>query len=176
MPLNVNAAAPRWQLVAYGLRNRWRFSFDRKTGDLYIGDVGQDKYEEIDYLPSGYSRIANFGWKHFEGNHIFDAGTPLRTTGHYVAPIVDYSHDNGNCAVDGGFVYRGANVTAAVGRYFYGDNCSGIVWSLKVVNGKATDVRVEPFKVHGLSSFGQDSRGELYLMSVGSGDIFRLAG
>ena len=176
MRLNVNAATPRWQLVAYGLRNPWRFSFDRKTGDLYIGDVGQNKYEEIDYLPRGFQGIVNFGWKHFEGNHIFDAGVPLLTTGHYVAPIVEYSHDNGNCAVDGGFVYRGANVAAAVGRYFYGDNCSGTVWSLKVVNGKATDVRVEPFKVPGLSGFGQDSRGELYLLSVSTGDIFRLAG
>jgi glucose/arabinose dehydrogenase len=176
MRLNVNATAPRWQLVAYGLRNPWRFSFDRKNGDLYIGDVGQDKWEEVDYLKRGYPSVANFGWKHFEGNHVFDGGTALLTKGQYVAPIVEYSHDGGNCAIDGGFVYRGGNVTAALGRYFYGDNCSGIVWSLKVVNGKATDVRVEPFKVPGLSGFGQDSRGELYLVSVSTGDIFRLAG
>ena len=159
MRLNVNAAAPTWQLVAYGLRNPWRFSFDRKTGDLYIGDVGQDKWEEIDYLKRGYAGIANFGWKHYEGNHIFDAGTALLTTGSYVPPITEYSHDGGNCAVEGGFVYRGTSVPAALGRYFYGDYCTGVVWSLKVVNGKATGVRVEPFKVDGLSGFGQDSQG-----------------
>jgi glucose/arabinose dehydrogenase len=176
MRLNVNAASPRWQLVAYGLRNPWRFSFDRANGDLYIGDVGQNKWEEIDYLKRGYSSIANFGWKHYEGNHVYDASTPLLTTGHYVPPIVEYSHQDGNCAVIGGFVYRGASVKSAVGRYFYGDNCTGIVWSLKVVNGHATDVRVEPFKVPGLSAFGQDSQGELYLMSYWTGDIFRLAG
>ena len=130
MRLDVNAAKPRWQLVAYGLRNPWRFSFDRKTGDLYIGDVGQDKWEEIDYLKRGYSSIANFGWKRFEGNHTYDDGTALLTKGNYVPPIAEYSHQLG-CAVDGGFVYRGANVKAAVGRYFYGDNCSGTVWSLR---------------------------------------------
>ena len=162
--------------MAYGLRNAWRFSFDSKTGDLYIGDVGQDHWEEIDYLPRGFSGLANFGWKHYEGNTVFDASTALLTAGRYVPPIVVYSHDNNNCAVDGGFVYRGAAVPSAVGRYFYGDNCSGTVWSLKVVGGQATDVRVEPFNVPGLSSFGTDSRGELYLMSVTTGDVYRLAG
>ena len=124
MRLDVNAARPRWHLVAYGLRNPWRFSFDRKTGDLYIGDVGQDDWEEIDYLRRGYPSIANFGWKHFEGSHVYDAGTALLPTGRYVPPIAEYSHDGGNCAVDGGYVYRGANVPAALGRYFYGDNCT----------------------------------------------------
>ena len=90
-------------------------------------------------------------------------------------PIAEYSHQLG-CSVSGGYVYRGAAVPAAVGRYFYGDYCTGTVWSLKVVNGRATNVRVEPFKLDGLSGFGEDSRGELYLVSVTSGDVFRLAG
>jgi glucose/arabinose dehydrogenase len=173
MRLNVNKPNARWQLVAYGLRNPWRFSFDSANGDLYIGDVGQDRYEEVDYLPHGFTGLANFGWKHFEGKHVYDAGTPLLTAGRYVPPIVEYPHSVG-CSVSGGFVYRGKQVPSAVGRYFYGDYCSGTVWSLRVVNGRATSVRTEPFKVPGLSGFGEDTNGELYLLSVNSGDVFRL--
>jgi glucose/arabinose dehydrogenase len=173
--VNVRATKPVWQLVAYGLRNPWRFSFDRATGDLYIGDVGQDKWEEIDYLKKGFAGIANFGWKRYEGDHIYDASVKLAGKGRYVPPILNYSHQFG-CAVDGGYVYRGKAVPSAVGRYFYGDDCSGTVWSLKVVNGRATSVRTEPFKVPGLSSFGEDAAGELYLMSVSGGGLYKLAG
>ncbi len=173
MRLNVNVANARWQLVAYGLRNPWRFSFDRANGDLYIGDVGQDHYEEIDYLRHGFAGVANFGWRHFEGKHVYDAGTPLLTAGRYVPPVVEYPHPVG-CSVSGGFVYRGKQVPSAVGRYFYGDYCSGIVWSLRIVNGRATSVRREAFTVPGLSGFGEDTAGELYLTSVNSGDVFRL--
>ena len=158
MRLDVNAAGARWQLVAYGLRNPWRFSFDRANGDLYIGDVGQDKYEEIDYLKRG-SGLANFGWNHWEGKHIYSAATPLLKAGHYVPPVVEYPHSEG-CSVSGGYVYRGKLVPAATGRYFYGDYCSGTVWSLKIVGGRATSVRREPFKVAGLSCIrrGNDRR------------------
>lgn len=175
MRLNVNAAKPRWRLVAYGLRNPWRFSFDRLTGDLWIADVGQDLYEEIDYLKRGTSTIANFGWRRFEGRHVYDASTRLLSRGTYHAPVVEYSHAYG-CSVTGGYVYRGAKLAAAKGRYFYGDYCSGNVWSFKPVNGRATDRRLERFKVSGLSSFGQDNAGELYLMSVTEGSLYRLAG
>ena len=173
MRLNINARRPRWTLVAYGLRNPWRFSFDRKTGDLYIGDVGQDAWEEVDYLKHGTQTIANFGWNHFEGNHVYDGITKLLSRGVYHAPVVEYPHDDG-CSVTGGYVYRGSKIPSAVGRYFYGDYCSGLVWSLKIVGGKATTVRREPFTLGGLSSFAQGSDGELYLMSVNSGDFFRL--
>jgi glucose/arabinose dehydrogenase len=173
MRLNINAAKPRWKLVAFGLRNPWRFSFDRKNGDLYIGDVGQDQWEEVDYLRRG-AGLANFGWNHFEATHTFDSSTQLLRNGVYHAPVAEYSHASGGCSVTGGYVYRGTKVAAAVGRYFYGDYCSGKVWSLRIVNGRATGLRLEPFTVQGLSSFGQDSAGELYLMSVGSGDLFRL--
>ncbi|HKU58168.1 MAG TPA: PQQ-dependent sugar dehydrogenase [Gaiellaceae bacterium] len=174
MRLNINAARPRWTLVAYGLRNPWRFSFDRKTGDLYIGDVGQDNWEEIDYLKRGTATIANFGWNRYEGTHLYDGITKLLTRGVYHAPVAQYSHADG-CSVTGGYVYRGTKIPSAVGRYFYGDYCSGLVWSLKIVNGKATSVRREPFTVGGLSSFAQGSDGELYLMSVNSGYFFRLS-
>jgi glucose/arabinose dehydrogenase len=174
MRLNIEVAKPRWTLVAYGLRNPWRFSFDRQTGDLYIGDVGQDAWEEIDYLKHGTSTLANFGWNRYEGRHVYDSSTKLLTRGAYHPPVAEYPHSQG-CSVTGGYVYRGTKVPAAAGRYFYGDYCSGTVWSLKIVNGRATGVRREPFTVQGLSSFGQGSDGELYLMSVDSGDLFRLS-
>jgi glucose/arabinose dehydrogenase len=174
MRLNINAKSPRWTLVAYGLRNPWRFSFDKKTGDLYIGDVGQDNWEEVDYLKRATETIANFGWNRFEGTHVYDGITELLTRGVYHAPVAQYPHEDG-CSVTGGYVYRGAKIPSAVGRYFYGDYCSGLVWSLKIVNGKATSLRRELFTVAGLSSFGQGSDGELYLMSVNSGSLFRLA-
>jgi glucose/arabinose dehydrogenase len=173
MRLNINSPKPRWTLVAYGLRNPWRFSFDRSTGDLYIGDVGQNAWEEVDYLKRGTQTVANFGWNRFEGNHAYDSSTSLLTRGTYHRPVAEYPHSEG-CSVTGGYVYRGTKIPAAVGRYFYGDYCSGTVWSLKIVGGRATGVRREPFTVRGLSSFGQDASGELYLMSVDSSDLFRL--
>jgi glucose/arabinose dehydrogenase len=175
MRLIVNVPKPRWTLVAYGLRNPWRFSFDRKTGDLWIGDVGQGSWEEINYLKRGTSTIANFGWNHFEGRHVYDSSTALLTRGVYHPPVTEYSHSDG-CSVTGGYVYRGKKVPAAAGRYFYGDYCSGIVWSFKPSGGRATGLRREPFSVKGLSSFAEGSDGELYLTSVDSGDLYRLAG
>ncbi len=172
---NVRVAKPYWRLVGYGLRNPWRFSFDSANGDLYIGDVGQDHWEEIDYLRHGHSGVPNFGWKRYEGDHIYDASVSLARLGQYVPPVTEYSHSFG-CAVSGGYVYRGSAIPAAVGRYFYGDECSGTVWSLKMVNGHATSKRTEPFKVPGLSSFGVDSQNTLYLMSVSSGTLYKLAG
>jgi glucose/arabinose dehydrogenase len=171
--LNVRVRGAHWKLVAYGLRNPWRFSFDRKTGDLYIGDVGQGEWEEIDYLPRSTTRLSNFGWSYYEGDHVYNGSEHLIGPGTYVPPIYAYSHDNG-CAVDGGYVYRGSKLPDDAGRYYFGDNCSGDVWSLKVIDGKATSIRREPFNIPGLSSFAQDNKGELYLMSVTSGNLYRL--
>ena len=175
--LNVDAPGrPQWKLVAYGLRNPWRFSFDRANGDLYIADVGQGDWEEIDYLPRGTRGIANFGWNRYEGTHLYDSSTQLLGGGAYRAPVAEYSHADGSCSVTGGYVYRGARIPSAVGRYFYGDYCSGKIWSFRLAHGRATDVQQEPFSVGGLSSFAQDASGELYLMSVTSGDLDRLVG
>lgn len=172
--LTLNVAArggPR--IAALGLRNPWRFSFDRANGDLYIGDVGQNAWEEIDYLPRArLNELQNYGWSAYEGRERYSSRETPRGT--LVGPVYVYSHGSG-CSVTGGFVYRGAAVAAARGRYFFGDYCSGIVWSLKVVDGKARDVRRHSFKVPALSSFGEDARGELYLVSQ-QGTIYRLRG
>jgi glucose/arabinose dehydrogenase len=164
----------RWQMVALGLRNPWRFSFDRANGDLYIADVGQSNREEIDYRPAAQiSTLANYGWRAFEGEARY-SNTPLGP-GQLVAPVYVYNHSEGNCSVTGGYVYRGRAVAAAVGRYFFGDYCSGIVWSLKIASGSAADARRESFRIRSLTSFGEDVAGELYL-ATGTGRIYELAG
>ena len=163
-----------WQTVALGLRNPWRFAFDRANGDLYIGDVGQGNWEEIDYRPAAsIGKLANYGWHVFEGRARY-SNSPLGP-GQLVGPIYVYSHEDSNCSVTGGYVYRGRAVGAAVGRYFFGDYCSGTVWSLRIDHGAAADVRREPFTVPQLTSFGEDAAGELYLAS-GSGRIYKLGG
>jgi len=161
-----------WQMVGLGLRNPWRFSFDRASGDLYIGDVGQGAWEEIDYRPrASIARLANYGWRAFEGRARY-TNTALGP-GQLVAPVYVYSHAESNCSVTGGYVYRGRAVAAATGRYFFGDYCSGIVWSLRVANGGATDVRREPFNVASLTSLGEDVAGELYF-ATDRGRIYKL--
>jgi glucose/arabinose dehydrogenase len=162
----------RWQIVGLGLRNPWRFTFDRANGDLYIADVGQNAWEEIDYRPRvQIGTLANYGWKPFEGRARF-SNTALGP-GQLVAPVHVYANDGDNCSVTGGYVYRGRAVPTAVGRYFFGDYCSGNVWSLRIEDGRAVDVRRESFRVAGLASFGEDVAGELYF-ATGSGRIFRL--
>jgi glucose/arabinose dehydrogenase len=170
--LDVDRPGAEWELVAYGLRNPWRFSFDRETGDLYIGDVGQGAWEEIDFLRGGARGLVNFGWDAFEGNHVYEEKEP-NGAGRLVAPVAEYSHDAG-CSVTGGYVYQGEAVPAARGRYFYGDFCSGIVWSTEVRDGEVSRPRREPFTVDSLASFGEDARGELYLVSL-DGAVYRLA-
>jgi glucose/arabinose dehydrogenase len=174
LTLNVDAQNPTPRIAALGMRNPWRFSFDRKNGDLYVGDVGQGAWEEIDRRPRAkLAQLANYGWDAFEGRSSYE---PKRLgAGQLVRPIYVYSHNGGNCSVTGGFVYRGSAVPAARGRYFFGDYCSGLVWSLRISAGKAVQVRREPFRVESLSSFGEDARGELYVVSQG-GAVYRLAG
>jgi glucose/arabinose dehydrogenase len=170
--LSTNPLSVKWEVAGFGLRNPWRFSFDRKTGDLYIGDVGQNDREEVDYRTKGASP-ANYGWARYEGSRPFNDDVALDPPSPVVFPVFEYGHNEG-CSVTGGYVYRGSAVPDAVGRYFFGDYCSGTVWSLRVTDGEATGVRREPFKVSSLSSFGEGVRGELYLVSH-DGSIYRLA-
>jgi len=174
--LNVNKQGARWQIVGYGLRNPWRFSWNRATRDLYIGDVGEGEWEEVDVrTPAQQRGLNNYGWRVWEGRSRYTAGQRVNPAGRLVFPLVVYSHNGGSCSITGGYVYRGKAVPAARGRYFYGDYCSGTVWSLRAVKGKLRgSPRREPFKVGGLSSFGQDVAGELYAVSL-DGTIFRLS-
>ena len=158
----------RWFTAGYGLRNPWRFSFDRASGDLWIGDVGQGDWEEVDRRSRRQlSRRWNYGWSVLEGRHRFK-DEQLNRDAPLVGPVLEYSHANGRCSLTGGYVYRGSAVPAAKGRYFYGDFCSGEVWSYR--SGRS---RLERFQVPQLSSFGEDARGELYLLSLG-GTVYRL--
>ena len=169
-------AGARWGIVGYGLRNPWRFSFDRANGDLYLADVGQGAWEEIDYRPRArLNRLANYGWRLFEGRARFAAGTPAGS-GELVAPISVYGHTHGRCSVTGGYVYRGSNDRSAVGRYFFGDWCSGEIWSLRVERGRADDLRKEHARIGQLSSFGEGPDGALYAVSGGAGRLYRIVG
>jgi glucose/arabinose dehydrogenase len=160
--------------VAYGLRNPWRFSFDRATGDLYIGDVGAGAFEEVDYLAHGdVGTLVNFGWDTYEGNDPKEP-TPLNAQGRLVFPVHAYPHENQDCSITGGYVYRGKAMPAAAGRYFFGDYCSGTIWSLRIASGAATDLRREAFRVPALATFGEDADGELYAASVGTGRVYKL--
>ncbi len=169
---NLKKRRPPAQIVGYGLRNPWRFSFDRLTGDLYIGDVGQDSWEELDFTRRRSPGLENYGWRVYEGKTHYTNEQP-NSVGHLVFPYVVLPNPP-NCAVIGGFVYRGKAVPDAIGRYFFGDNCNDRIRSVPAAGG--TQVRDEPFTVTGLSSFGEDARGELYLASVQSGNVYRLAG
>ena len=172
LTLNVsNPANTRWQIAALGLRNAWRFSFDRANGDLYLGDVGQNAIEEIDFAPRKSPGIENYGWDLYEGSQRHEGGEP--STGRLVFPVFEYNHGQG-CSVTGGYVYRGRARPAERGRYVLGDFCSGTVWSLRVSSGEAREVRTEPFDVPSLTSFGEDAAGELYAIS-GDGTIYRLS-
>ena len=158
-----------WGIWSAGLRNPWRFSFDRLTSDLYIGDLGQDRFEEIDVVAgtAGFGRAANFGWKIMEGNECFSpsSGCNMATL---LRPLVVYSHDDG-CSVTGGHVYRGDDVPSIRGVYFYSDFCSGWIRSFRYENGVAVDQKEWPELDPGdnVTSFGEDARAELYVVTSG---------
>jgi glucose/arabinose dehydrogenase len=170
LTLDTSKARASWRIAALGLRNPWRFTFDRETGDLYIGDVGQNAIEEIDFTPRQSPGLENYGWDLFEGSDRYE-DTP-RGPGTLVAPVFEYSHNEG-CSVTGGYVYRGGARPVERGRYLLGDYCSGTIWSFRIQGGEAAALRREPFSVDALSSFGEDAAGELYAVSH-SGTIYRL--
>jgi glucose/arabinose dehydrogenase len=164
--LDVHSATPVPRVYALGLRNPWRFSFDRETGALWIGDVGQNAWEEIDRLPAGAPPGANFGWSGWEGDARYNTDQPASPP-HLVRPVHVYSHDHG-CSVIGGFVYRGSAVPSLRGRYVFGDYCSGTLWTIDG-GGAVTQLRA---RVPALTSFGEDAKGELYAVSD-RGDVYR---
>ncbi len=167
------------QIFAYGLRNPWRFSFDRLTGDLYIGDVGQSGWEEIDVALASAGGGQNFGWNIMEGMGCYGGGA-CDPTG-LTLPILSYANTGfgGNCSVTGGFVYRGCRMPGFHGTYFYGDYCSGLVRSFRYDGANVTDEQdwsaaFASAGVDQISSFGEDARGEIYILDYSDGQIFRI--
>ena len=171
-PFAAGEGAP--EVWAYGARNPWRFSFDRRTGDLWIADVGQNRTEEIHVLPAadGWLPGANLGWPLFEGNERFSGS---ETPADLVFPVYTYTHDDG-CSVTGGYVYRGSAIAALEGTYVFGDYCTGDLWGL-VRGPDGTAERIDlgvSVPRNTLVSFGEDANGELYALSA-AGTVYRLA-
>lgn len=175
VPNPFGVANERPEVWSLGLRNPWRFSFDRLTGDLFIGDVGESAREEIDVsrAPSA-GRGLNFGWRFMEGFACFNPSTNCDPGG-LTLPVLDYPHAQGACSVTGGFVYRGA-IPAVRGTYFYADYCAGFVRSFRPVNGQPTEQTEWPLLNAGpnsITSFGEDAQGELYV-TIQSGIVFKI--
>jgi glucose/arabinose dehydrogenase len=169
-----NGEGGRPEVWDFGFRNPWRFSFDRQTHDLYIGDVGQAKWEEIDYIAAGTKGGLNFGWNIMEGAHCYSPATNCDQSG-LVLPISEFDHGNG-CSVIGGYVYRGTQFPQINGVYFYTDYCSGIVWAVtRAASGAWTTTRIinSSSTYAGFSSFGEDLSGELYVTDL-NGALYRL--
>lgn len=163
-------AGYRPEIWALGLRNPWRFSFDRQTGDLYIGDVGQDRYEEIDFQPASSKGGENYGWRITEGNHCYNTSTCNQSG--LVRPIVEYDHQQGR-SVTGGVVYRGQSYPNLQGIYLYGDYISGKIWGLRR-SGTSGENTVLLNSGNLISTFGEDDAGNVYLADYRQGNIYRI--
>jgi glucose/arabinose dehydrogenase len=159
------------EIWAYGLRNPWRFSFDSLSGDLYIGDVGQAEWEEVDFLAAGSPGGVNFGWDYREGGHAYE-GEPSGSLS-LNDPVAEYSHDLG-CSITGGVVYRGMNLPEWQGVYLYGDYCNGNIWGLlRSPDGTWQNQLLFATGIS-ISSFGVDEAGEIYLLDLRLGELYRL--
>lgn len=176
--VGVDGADEVWML---GLRNPWRCSFDRATGDFWIGDVGQGQVEEIDFAPAGVSAGENFGWRCMEGTRCNNQPGCTCDSPLWTPPIHEYTHANG-CSVSGGYVYRGCAIPELHGVYFFADYCSAKIWSLREQNGAAVEVTERtteirpplPSNINWISSFGEDAAGELYICDLNDGEIYRI--
>lgn len=165
-----NGVDVRDEIWAVGLRNPWRFSFDRTSGDLWIGDVGQNQYEEIHYTPTGNPGGLNYGWPILEASDCYSNGDDCDKAG-LELPVAHYSH-SGHCSVTGGYVYRGEQFPALQGVYLYGDYCSGMIWGSWFADGWQTAELLD--SNISLSSFGEDEAGELYVTNLSTGVLSRL--
>jgi len=164
----------------FGVRNPWRFSFDRATGDMYIGDVGQNAVEEIDFQPAGVSNL-NYGWRCMEGNNCTGLSGCTCNSVALTLPIQTYSHSQG-CSITGGYVYRGCAIPGLQGTYFYADYCTSSIWSFDYTGGSVTNftnrtTELEPAgapTISAVTSFGEDANGELYICDYTDGEIYRI--
>jgi glucose/arabinose dehydrogenase len=161
----------RPEIYAIGLRNPWRFSFDIKTGNLWVADVGQYKWEEIDVVTRG----RNYGWRVMEGTHCFHPSAECQTTG-LSLPLYEYSHEKGRCSIIGGYIYRGQAISSLMGTYVYGDFCSGEIFALQNPSRGQTlnEARMILKTSYQISSFGQDTAGEIYVLDH-KGGVYRLS-
>lgn len=160
----------RDEIWSYGFRNPWRLSFDRANGNLFIGDVGQSKWEEVDRESYGRAPGRNYGWRVMEGRHCYNA-TTCKKSGKTL-PITEYSHASGRCSITGGYVYRGPTQTALVGRYVYGDFCTGRIWAIPALGGNGDQV-LQAVTGERITSFGESDDGELYAVTI-DGKLFRV--
>lgn len=168
----VNQAGKLGEIWDYGLRNPWRIGFDRKTGELFIADVGQGDIEEIDLEAKGSKGGINYGWRCFEGSKDLNTdGCQAREN--YAFPILEYDHSEGRCSVTGGYVYRGKKYPALEGKYFYGDFCGGQLYMAEQVDAKwqSTLAAKSPYQI---STFGEDAAGEIYLADFATGSIYQI--
>ena len=166
----VGRGGARGEVYSYGLRNPWRYSFDRSTGDLIIGDVGQEEIEEIDFVRKGKGRGANFGWRVFEGRSRYAEGESAPGA---IAPVIQRTHGQGWCSITGGVVVRDPKLPGLRGRYVFGDYCKGDILSSQLRAGSARGTRSTGLHVDSLSSFGEDALGRVYATSS-SGPVYRL--
>ena len=165
----VSRSGAKGEIYSYGLRNPWRFSFDRSTGDLTIGDVGQNEIEEIDFVRKGKGRGANFGWRPFEGNERFAPGESAPGA---IKPVITEKHSDGNCSITGGVIIRDPALKSWRGRYVFGDFCRGVIQTAVLSSGRAKSLTDRKLKVPQLSSFGEDAGGRVYATSL-DGPVYR---
>jgi uncharacterized protein (TIGR03437 family) len=168
----VNTSGARPEIWAYGLRNPWRFSFDRADGDMWIADVGQDSYEEVDFHPASSPGGQDYGWNIMEGLHCY-AASSCNMAG-LVPPIAEYTHADG-CSITGGFVYRGQRFPGLRGIYFYGDYCSGKIWGVRRQGSSWVNQLLLSSGLN-ITTFGEDSAGEVYVADARQGALFRIEG
>ena len=166
----------RPEIWAYGLRNPWRYSFDRATGDLWIADVGQGTREEIDFQSVSSPGGENYGWRLMEGSNChIPAVSNCNATGALVEPVIDYGHTGGACSVTGGYVYRGTRYPRLGGMYIYGDYCNGVIWGgTRLASTGVVTTRVLIDTSFAISTFGEDATGEVYVADYGNGVIYRI--
>jgi glucose/arabinose dehydrogenase len=169
----VSTAGAKPEIWALGLRNPWRFSFDKQNGKLIIGDVGQNKFEEINVTDKGEGGL-NFGWRCMEGNESYNP-TGCQAASAYEPPVLAYGLVEGRCSITGGYAYRGSKVVGFGGRYIYGDYCTGEIWSINYEDPKP-EPRLEVRSTMNISTFGQDGDGELYAMEYrdGGGVLYKI--
>jgi glucose/arabinose dehydrogenase len=167
----VDSDTARPEIWAWGLRNAWRFAFDRDTGDLYIADVGQNEWEEVNYQPADSPGGENYGWNAYEGTHVYSDDEPASEV---VMPILEYDHSSGWCSITGGYVYRGEDIPGLQGYYLYGDWCTGTIWAAEQNDDGTWSTMISLESGREINSFGEDEAGELYLLD-NDGSVLRFA-